>query len=116
MMSTTTAFPVTIAPEARAFIDNVGQREAFDLMLERANRVVPGLMAIDVELGEATDEIPAAVVFWTHRDDTGPDNDPTQHDWIEWMAATFPAERLHLNARLTYARSRVCAEKSRSAT
>ena len=49
-------------------------------------------MAIEVELGEATDEIPASVVFWTHRGDTGPDNDATQQDWIEWMAATFPAE------------------------
>ncbi len=65
-----------------------GQREQFDLMLERAKRVVPDLVAIAVELGEATDEIPAAVVFWTHRDDAGPDHDATQQDWIEWMAAT----------------------------
>ena len=91
-MSTTMTVPVTIAPEAWAFIDHVGQREQFDLMLERAKRVVPDLMAIEVELGEATDEIPAAVVFWTHRGDTGPDNDATQQDWIAWMAATFPAE------------------------
>ena len=91
-MSTTMAIPVTIAPEARAFIEVVGQCEEFDLMLERAKHVVPGLMAIEVELGEATDEIPAAVVFWTHRGDTGPDNDPTQQNWIEWMAATFPAK------------------------
>jgi hypothetical protein len=33
-----------------------------------------------------------SVVFWTHRGDTGPDNDATQQDWIEWMAATFRAE------------------------
>jgi hypothetical protein len=91
-MSTTMTVPVTIAPEACAFIDHVGQREQFDLMLERAKRVVPDLMAIEVELGEATDEIPASVVFWTLRSDTGPDNDATQQDWIEWMAATFPAE------------------------
>jgi hypothetical protein len=91
-MSTTMTVPVTIAPEARAFIERVGQREELDLMLERAKRVVPGLMAIEVELGEATDEIPAAVVFWTHRDDIGPENDPTQQKWIEWMAATFPPE------------------------
>ena len=91
-MSTTMAVPVTIAPEARAFVDHVGQSEEFDLMLERAKHVVPGLKAIEVELGEATDEIPAAVVFWTHRDDAGPDNDPTQRNWIEWMAETFPAE------------------------
>jgi hypothetical protein len=91
-MPTTMTVRVTIAPEAWAFIDHVGQREQFDLMLERAMRVVPDLMAIEVELGEATDEIPASVVFWTLRGDTGPDNDATQQDWIEWMAATFPAE------------------------
>jgi hypothetical protein len=91
-MSTTMTLPLTIAPEAWAFIDHVGQREQFDLMLERAKRVVPDLVAIEVELGEATDEILAAVVLWTHRGDAGPDNDATQQDWIEWMAATFPAE------------------------
>ena len=32
------------------------------------------------------------MVFWTHRGETAPDNDATQQDWIEWMAATFPAE------------------------
>ena len=91
-MATTMTVPVTIAPEARAFIDMAGQRDEFELMIDTARRVVPALTAIEVELGEATDEIPAAVVFWTHRDDTGPDIDPTQQSWIEWMAATFPAE------------------------
>ena len=91
-MSTTMTVPVTIAPEARAFIDAVGQRQDFELMIDRTKHVVPGLMAIDVALGEATDEIPAAVILWTHRDDTGSDNDTTQQNWIEWMAATFPPE------------------------
>ena len=50
------------------------------------------LTAIEVALGEATDGIPPGVIFWTHRDDFGPDNDPTQRNWIEWMAATFPPE------------------------
>ena len=30
--------------------------------------------------------------FLEARGDTGPDNDATQQDWIEWVAATFPAE------------------------
>ena len=49
-MSTTTAFPVTIAPEARALIDRVGQREEFELMIDRAKHVVPALTAIEVAL------------------------------------------------------------------
>jgi hypothetical protein len=91
-MSTTMTVPVTIAPEAWAFIDQVGQRQEFELMIDRAKHVVPGLMAIEVALGEATDEIPPGVVLWTRRDDVGPDYDLTQQKWIEWMAATFPPE------------------------
>jgi hypothetical protein len=90
-MSTTTSVPVTIAAEATAFIDQVGQRTEFELMLERARRCVPGLRAIDVALDEATDEISPGVVIWTHRDDDGEADDRTQRSWIDWMAATFPA-------------------------
>ena len=54
-MSTTMTVPVTIAPEAGAFIDHVGQRREFELMIDRAKQVVPGLIAIEVALGEATE-------------------------------------------------------------
>jgi hypothetical protein len=91
-MSTTMTVPVTIAPEARKFIDMVSQHEAFELMLDRAKLVVPGLTAIEVALGEATDGIPPGVIFWTHRGDIVLDTDPTQQNWIEWIAATFPPE------------------------
>jgi hypothetical protein len=84
--------PVTISPEARAFIDMVGQGHEFELMLDRAKHVVPGLAAIEVALGEAADGIPHGVIFWTRRDEIGLDHDRTQQDWIEWMAATFPPE------------------------
>jgi hypothetical protein len=40
-MSTTMTVPVTIAPEACEFIERVGQREQFDMMLERAKRFGP---------------------------------------------------------------------------
>jgi hypothetical protein len=91
-MSTTMTVPVTIVHEARAFIDMVGQRQEFELMLGRAKHIVPALTAIEVALGEATDVIPPGVIFWTHRNDIGPDIDPTEQNWIEWMATTFPPE------------------------
>jgi len=91
-MSTTITVPVAIAPEARAFIDRLGQRQEFDLMIDRAKHVVPGLTAIEVALDEATDDMPAGVVLWTLRDDVGADDDMTQRNWVEWMAATFPPE------------------------
>jgi hypothetical protein len=91
-MSTTTIVPVTVSPEARAFINRVGQSQEFEMMIDRARRVVPGLKSIEVALDEATDEVPAGVVLWTHRDDIGPDNDFTHRSWIDWMAATFTPE------------------------
>ncbi len=87
-MSTTMTVPVMITPEARASIEGWGQRHEFELMIDRAKHVVPGLRALD----EATDEMPPGVILWTHRDDIGPDNDPTQRSWMEWMAAAFPPE------------------------
>jgi hypothetical protein len=91
-MSTALTVPVTIAPEALAFVDRLGQRHEFELMIDRAKHVVPGLAAIEVALDVATEDIPPGVILWTHRDDVGTDNDPTQRSWMEWMAATFPPE------------------------
>lgn len=91
-LSTTVTVPVMIAPEAWAFVDRLGQRQEFELMIDRAKRVVPGLAAIEVALDEATDEMPPGVVLWTLRDDIGTEDDPTQRNWREWMAATFPPE------------------------
>ena len=91
-MSTTMTVPVTIAPEARAFVEQLSQREDLDLMIDTAKHVVPGLTAIEVVLDEATAEMPAGVILWTHRDDIETEDDPTQRRWIEWMAATFRPE------------------------
>jgi hypothetical protein len=88
----TAAVPVTIAPEVRAFVDRLGQRQEFELMIERAKHVVPGVVSIEVALDEATGDVPSGVILWTHRDDVGMDDDPTQRSWIEWMRATFPPE------------------------
>jgi hypothetical protein len=91
-MSTTAIVPITISPEAQAFIDRLGQREPFEAMIDRARHVVPGLRSIEVVLDEATEEMAAGVVLWAHRDDIRPGNDSTHRDWIDWTAATFPAE------------------------
>ena len=91
-MSTTEKIPVTISPEARSFIDGLGQREEFEKMIDRARHIVPGLRSIEVALDDATEEMPSGVVLWTHRDDIGAGPDPTHRDWIDWMAATFPPD------------------------
>jgi hypothetical protein len=91
-MATTAMIPVTITPEACAFIDQWGQREEFEKMIDRARQVVPGLRSIEVVLDEATEAMSPGVVLWTHRDHVEPGNDPTHRSWIDWMAATFPPD------------------------
>jgi hypothetical protein len=95
-MLTTTKIPVTVSPDARSFIDRVDQGEEFEKMIDRAGHIVPDLRSIEVVLDEATEEMPAGVVLWIHRDEVSPgggsDGDPTHRDWIDWMAATFPPD------------------------
>ena len=83
---------VTISPEARSFIDQLGQREELEKMIAQARHVEPGLRSIEVALDESTEEIPRGLVLWTHRKDIEPGNDPTHRNWIDWMAATFPPD------------------------
>jgi hypothetical protein len=59
------------------------------LLIDRATRIVPHLTAIELALHEATDEMPPGAILWTHRDDGGPDNDPTQRGWMERPDALF---------------------------
>jgi hypothetical protein len=91
-MSATAIIPVTVTPEARSFIERVGQADEFDKMVDWARLIVPGLMSIEVALNGATEEMPPGVVLWTHRDDCGTGNDPTHRQWVDWIAATFPPE------------------------
>jgi len=70
-MSTAAMVPVTISREALAFIDRLGQREELEAMIDRARHIVPGLRSIEVVLDAATEEMPAGIVLWTHRDDIG---------------------------------------------
>jgi hypothetical protein len=91
-MATTTTVPVTISPEVRSFLDEVGQAEDLVTMIEWARHAVTGLKSIEVVLDEATEHIPPGVVLWAHREDVGPGSDPTHRDWIDWVAATFQPE------------------------
>ena len=86
------AVPVALAPDALAFVNRFGQLQEFESMIDRAKHFVPGLSSIEVALDEVTDDMPLGVILWTHRDDIGTDDNPTQRSWIEWMAATFPPD------------------------
>src|SRR4051794_36054281 len=91
-MTTATRVPFTISPEARSFLDRLGQVDELEQMIDRATHFVTGLRSIEVVLDEATEDMPPGVVLWVHRDDIAPGNDLTHRDWIDWMALTFPPE------------------------
>lgn len=91
-MSTATMVPVTISPEARSFLERLGQVEDLEKMIDRVRHIVTGLRSIEVVLDETTEEMPSGVVLWVHRNDIGPGSDPTHRDWIDWMATTFPPD------------------------
>lgn len=56
---------------------------------------MPGLKSIEVVLDEATEEIPAGVILWAHRDGIAPEDDPAHRDWNDWLLSTFPPETCH---------------------
>ncbi|HEX8202999.1 MAG TPA: hypothetical protein VF590_21160 [Isosphaeraceae bacterium] len=91
-MAAATTIPLTISPEADAFITEVGQRREFEAMLEHARQVVPGLRAFEVELHDFPETGPPGVVIWAHRDDPGPGDDPTHWNWRRWKGETFSPE------------------------
>jgi hypothetical protein len=91
-MSTTTAVPITMSPEVRRFLDQLGQAVVLEQMIDRARHIVPGLRSIEVVLDEATEEMPPGIVLWVHRDDSGSGEDRTHRNWIDWMTATYPPE------------------------
>jgi hypothetical protein len=91
-MATAETIPLTITPEAAAFIDAVGQRREFEAMLEHARQVVPGLRAFEVILDDTPEIGPPLVAIYAHRDARGPDDDPTNRSFGRWAVETFPPE------------------------
>ena len=63
-----------------------GDEEDRTLILQVANKAVMTILGLLF----SRKHMPPSVILWTHRDDIGTDDDPTQRSWIEWMAATFP--------------------------
>ncbi len=92
LVSTAAMVPVTLSPEARAFVSRIGQGEALEAMIDQARHVIPGLRSIEVVLDEATEDMPSGVVLWAHRDEIGPKTDSTHRNWIDWLGATVPPE------------------------
>jgi hypothetical protein len=76
---TPTTVPVTIAPEAAAYVAELGMQEPFQKMLDRIPQTVPGLHSVVVNLQEPHDlgDDPC-VVFDVTRQDPQLDYNPTE--------------------------------------
>jgi hypothetical protein len=92
MAAVTTELPITISDQAQSFIERIGQQAEFRAMLEHVRRSVSGLRSIEVVLDDDSNEIPAGIVLWVHRDNASPEIDSTQREWIDWMLSAFPPE------------------------
>jgi hypothetical protein len=91
-MATTAAIPVTVSPEAEAFIAEVGQQREFEILLEHTKQVVADLRAIEVTLDDTPETGPPGVILWAHRTEPWKGDDPTDRNWGEWFVQTFPPE------------------------
>jgi hypothetical protein len=90
-MNATSTLPLTVTPEAAAYIAALGMQKEFEQMLEHARQTIPGLRNIQVTLQPAHDmELPCILLEPT-RDDPHSLDDPVDMEWLRWRDDTFPA-------------------------
>jgi len=91
-MATTATIPITISPEADAFISGLGARPEFEAMLDHTRQAIADLRAIEVYLDDVPGTIPPGIVIVAHRGDPRTGDDPTNRNWGRWLVETFPPE------------------------
>ena len=90
-MSTTTTIPVTVTPEAAAYVAELGLQKEFEQMLEHARQTIPGVRSIraDYNSGYNVDppyiDIEAAVSDY----DAAQEADDA---WGVWRLTAFPPQ------------------------
>ncbi|MDB5352644.1 MAG: hypothetical protein JWN86_3891 [Planctomycetota bacterium] len=91
-MATVDTIPVTIHPDAAAFLEEIGQGRELEIMLEQAKRTIPALRSLDVVLHDFPETGPPSLTIDAHRDPL-----PTGYDWADqefarWQVREFPPE------------------------
>src|SRR4051812_44835886 len=92
-MATTNTVPVTVTPEAKAWVAKLGMQRELEQMVEHTIQTVSGLRSIEVTVTEAPwfkDE--PTVVIHAHRPHPGGEDDSTDRDWGQWLVNTYPPE------------------------
>ena len=91
-MSSNTTVPVTITPEATAYVAELGMQREFEEMLAHALQFFPDLRSIQVELEPAYDGDMPCVVFVPILNQRNAENQQLDLDWIGWKNNTFPMQ------------------------
>jgi hypothetical protein len=103
-MTAPTTAPLKIAPDAAAYVAELGMQPQFEQMLEHARQTIPGLRALDVTLQPPYDlgGGPCVVIDVTSDDPRTADH-PTEREFGYWQIETFPPEvNQHFTLLLTY--------------
>jgi hypothetical protein len=92
-MAPTTTIPLTVTPDAAAYVAELGMQEPFEQMIEHTRHTMAGLRAIRVTLQPPYDlgGGPCVLIEAT-TDDPHLDDDPSQREWGFWKGETFPPE------------------------
>jgi hypothetical protein len=84
--------PVTLTPDARARLDELGMVAEFRQMLEHTEQTVPGLLGIQVEAYDRLDGTPPALAVTAVSDNPDLIAGPERFALSGWLAQTFPPE------------------------
>ena len=93
-MPTLTTIPMTIDPDAAAFLAEVGQERELERMLEHVRATIPYLRALDVVLHDFPETGPPSLTIKAHRDPYPGGSDRAGMGFDRWMVENFPPEVL----------------------
>lgn len=94
-MNASTEVPVVITPEAEARLAELGMRPQAEQMIAYLRQVVPGLMALGVELEECYDtRDETGVSITAYSDRVFEPEDTTSWNSTRWAIETFPPQVL----------------------
>ena len=84
--------PVTIQPDAAAFLAEIGMERELDMMLEHAKSTIPHLRALDVELHDFPETGPPSLLIDAYRDPIPGGRDRACREFSHWLVENFPPE------------------------
>jgi hypothetical protein len=93
-MPTATTIPVTIQPDAAAFLAEIGQEPELEKMLEHAKATIPHLRALNVVLHDFPETGPPSLTIDAHIDRSSNGHDPVNQNTVFgcWKIRNFPPE------------------------